>query len=105
MLIPLIALGIPVFDTVLSSMRRFITGKQIFGADKEHVHHRLISLGLNTRRAVLLMYAMSIGLCLISLFLVNVRDERASIFPNRKHWRNCGKILFGPWRCFSLTAA
>jgi UDP-GlcNAc:undecaprenyl-phosphate GlcNAc-1-phosphate transferase len=78
MLIPLIALGLPVFDTVLSSMRRFVTGKRIFGPDKEHVHHRLLSLGMNTRRTVLLMYVMSICLCLISLFLVNVREERAS---------------------------
>jgi UDP-GlcNAc:undecaprenyl-phosphate GlcNAc-1-phosphate transferase len=77
-LIPLIALGLPVFDTVLSSLRRFVTGKRIFGADKDHVHHRLMSLGLNTRRVVLLMYGMSIGLCLFALFLVNIRDERAA---------------------------
>lgn len=77
-LIPLVGLGLPVFDTVLSSVRRFVLGKKIFGADKGHIHHRMIALGLNTRRVVLLMYAISIGLCLISLFLVNVRDEKAA---------------------------
>jgi UDP-GlcNAc:undecaprenyl-phosphate GlcNAc-1-phosphate transferase len=78
MLIPMIALGLPVFDTVLSSMRRFVLGKKIFGADKEHIHHRLLSLGLKTRRVVLMMYAISIVLCLLSLFLVDVRDEKAA---------------------------
>lgn len=78
MLIPLIALGLPVFDTVLTSLRRFVVGKKIFGPDKGHVHHRMLLLGMDTRKVVLLMYALSIGLCLVSLFLVNARDERAA---------------------------
>ena len=78
MLIPLLALGLPVFDTILSSLRRFAVGKKIFGADKGHIHHRLLSLVQNTRQAVLLMYAMTIGLCMISLLLVTARDERAA---------------------------
>lgn len=44
MLIPLIGMGLPVFDTVLSSLRRFVRGKKIFGADNEHLHHRLVAL-------------------------------------------------------------
>lgn len=79
MLIPVIALGLPLFDVLLSSLRRFMEGKKIFGADKDHIHHRMVRFGLSTRRAVLIMYAISIGLCLTSLLLVHARDERVAV--------------------------
>jgi UDP-GlcNAc:undecaprenyl-phosphate GlcNAc-1-phosphate transferase len=79
MLIPAIALGVPLFDTLLSTVRRFVVGKNIFGPDKEHIHHRLIALGLNTRRAVLLLYGITVILCLTAFLLVNFQDERAAL--------------------------
>jgi UDP-GlcNAc:undecaprenyl-phosphate GlcNAc-1-phosphate transferase len=78
-LIPVVALGLPLFDTVLSTLRRFMVGQRIFGADREHIHHRLLSLGLDTRHAVLLLYGITIALGLVSLVVVNLRDERAGL--------------------------
>lgn len=75
-LIPVIALGLPLFDTLLSSLRRFIRGRRIFDADSEHIHHKLIARGLSAPKAVILMYAISIGLCLLSLFMVRVQEVR-----------------------------
>jgi UDP-GlcNAc:undecaprenyl-phosphate GlcNAc-1-phosphate transferase len=56
---PLIALSIPLLDVILAVARRFLKRQPIFGADRRHIHHRLIELGLTPRRAVLLVY----GLC------------------------------------------
>lgn len=80
LLIPLLALGIPVFDTILSPLRRFIFGQKIFQADRSHIHHRLIELGFSTRKAVFLIYGISLGLCVFSIILVNLRNETIGIF-------------------------
>jgi UDP-GlcNAc:undecaprenyl-phosphate/decaprenyl-phosphate GlcNAc-1-phosphate transferase len=80
MLIPLLALGVPLFDAVLSPIRRFILGKDMFRPDKEHVHHRLVDMGLTAQKAVWLIYGISFCLCLIALAMINIRDERAGLF-------------------------
>jgi len=78
-LIPLLALGVPIFDTVLSPLRRWIRGRRMFGPDKGHIHHRLLAIGFSSRRAVLLLYGVSCGLCLLAILLVNLRNETASL--------------------------
>lgn len=80
MLIPLLAMGVPIFDTMLSPLRRFIRGRKMFSPDNSHVHHRLVSMGLTTRRAVLFIYLITLGLCMMALMVVNIRDERAGLF-------------------------
>jgi UDP-GlcNAc:undecaprenyl-phosphate GlcNAc-1-phosphate transferase len=79
LLIPLVALGVPLFDTLLSPIRRFILGKRLFHPDRGHIHHKLISLGFSTRGAVLLIYSITVCLCLMAVFLVNLRDEKAGL--------------------------
>ncbi|MCU0575153.1 MAG: undecaprenyl/decaprenyl-phosphate alpha-N-acetylglucosaminyl 1-phosphate transferase, partial [Syntrophobacteraceae bacterium] len=79
-LIPLVALGIPLFDTILSPIRRFIVGKRLFHPDKSHIHHKLISLGFSTRGAVLVIYSITVCLCLLAVVMVNLRDEKAGLF-------------------------
>jgi UDP-GlcNAc:undecaprenyl-phosphate GlcNAc-1-phosphate transferase len=54
---PLMALAIPLMDVVIAVFRRFLRRQPIFGADRGHIHHRLIDRGLTPRRAVLLVYA------------------------------------------------
>jgi UDP-GlcNAc:undecaprenyl-phosphate/decaprenyl-phosphate GlcNAc-1-phosphate transferase len=78
--IPLLALGVPLFDTLLSPLRRFIRGQKMFYPDNGHVHHRLIGLGLTTRKAVLIIYGITFSLCLLAIFATNLRDERAGLF-------------------------
>ena len=56
---PLIALAIPLLDTALSIARRFLRGRPIFEADRQHIHHRLLARGLTPRKAVLLLYAVA----------------------------------------------
>jgi len=80
LLIPLLALGIPLFDTLLSPLRRFLLGKKLFQPDAAHFHHRLLEKGLTARNAVYVIYLITLFLCIISIAIVNIRDERAGLF-------------------------
>lgn len=74
LLVPLVALGLPVTDTLLAMARRVIARRSIFSADREHVHHRLVDLGVTHRRAVLILYACSVALCAVSVALALGKD-------------------------------
>jgi UDP-GlcNAc:undecaprenyl-phosphate GlcNAc-1-phosphate transferase len=56
---PLMAMSIPLFDVALSIVRRFLRHQPIFGADRGHIHHKLLDHGLTPRRAAVLMYLAS----------------------------------------------
>lgn len=56
---PLLVLGLPIFETLLSMARRLIRGAPILGADDGHTHHRLLSRGYSQRKVVLLLYGVS----------------------------------------------
>ncbi len=85
--IPLVAAGIPIFDTLLAiwrrSARRFLsqmlpgtTKSKIMGADKDHLHHRLLTLGLSQRRVALLLYAGN--LFLVTVGLVSILQSQVA---------------------------
>ena len=59
LLAPVIALGLPIVDTLLSMVRRVVEKRSIFTADRGHIHHRLLDMGLTHKRAVLVLYAVS----------------------------------------------
>jgi len=59
---PLLTLAVPLVDAGLAIVRRFLRQQPIFGADRGHIHHRLLAMGLKPRRAVLLLYATA-GVC------------------------------------------
>ena len=71
--LPMLVLGLPIFDVVWAIIRRVIKGKSIkaiFKADKGHLHHRLIAKGFSQKQAVLVMYAMSAALGLFAIILL-----------------------------------
>jgi UDP-GlcNAc:undecaprenyl-phosphate GlcNAc-1-phosphate transferase len=57
LVVPIVALGIPIADTLLAIVRRAVRGAPLFSADRGHIHHRLLALGLSHRQAVLVLYA------------------------------------------------
>ena len=59
LIVPAIALGLPIMDTAFAIMRRYSNGRPIFQPDKGHLHHRLLAMGMNQKQAVLLMYAIT----------------------------------------------
>jgi len=64
---PLILLFLPFLDVALSIARRFLNGKPIFGADRGHIHHRLLALGFRPRHVALTAYAACGLAALVSL--------------------------------------
>jgi UDP-GlcNAc:undecaprenyl-phosphate/decaprenyl-phosphate GlcNAc-1-phosphate transferase len=68
--IPVVSFGLPILETLLSVLRRLISGRPIFTADREHIHHKLLELGLSHRQVVVVLYAVSALFAMLSLFLL-----------------------------------
>jgi UDP-GlcNAc:undecaprenyl-phosphate GlcNAc-1-phosphate transferase len=62
LVIPLLIIGVPIFDTFSAIIRRSRHGQPIQVADKGHIHHRLLGRGFNQRQTVLIIYVWSIAL-------------------------------------------
>ncbi len=72
LVVPIIALGLPILDTTFAIIRRKMSGVPIFQPDKGHLHHRLLALGMAQKQAVLIMYFVSMILGIVALFVANV---------------------------------
>ena len=71
--LPLLVLGVPIFDGVWVVARRIITRTPAYMPDKtSHIHHRLINRGYSQKKAVLLIYTYTAGWCLLALVLLHV---------------------------------
>ena len=79
LIVPILALGLPILDTTFAIVRRYRGGQPIFKPDKGHLHHRLLSLGFTHRQAVLLMYVISAMLGLSAVALTEVNSTIALI--------------------------
>jgi len=64
LIVPAIALGLPILDTAFAIMRRYVNGRPIFQPDKGHLHHRLLDKGMSHKEAVLFMYGITAVLCI-----------------------------------------
>ncbi len=69
-LVPVLILGVPIFDTCFAIVRRFKCHKPIFQADGDHLHHRLLKSGLSHKQTVLFIYMLSAGLGLGAILFV-----------------------------------
>ena len=96
-LIPLLVFGLPIVDTLLSMLRRFVAGikliqpykdpiksklrsiNKMFEPDRSHIHHRLLTLGFSQRNAVLLLYGLNLCLALLVLLAVFAQYRNAGI--------------------------
>jgi len=58
LLVPVMALGVPIFDTLFAMVRRVLERRSVFSPDRGHIHHRLLDMGLTHRRAVGIIYAV-----------------------------------------------
>jgi UDP-GlcNAc:undecaprenyl-phosphate GlcNAc-1-phosphate transferase len=56
LVIPLLILGVPIFDTAFAVLRRLREKKDLFAPDNQHIHHLLLRAGLNQREAVMAIY-------------------------------------------------
>lgn len=79
-IIPVVILGIPLLDTIFAIVRRYCGRRPIFQPDKEHLHHRLIQMGLSHRQAVLSIYGVNVVLGLSAIVLTLISPKQAVIF-------------------------
>jgi UDP-GlcNAc:undecaprenyl-phosphate/decaprenyl-phosphate GlcNAc-1-phosphate transferase len=68
--IPVVSFGLPILETLLSILRRLISGRPVFTADREHIHHKLLKMGFSHRQVVVVLYAVSAVFAMLSLFLL-----------------------------------
>ncbi len=76
---PMIILGVPLTDTVVAMIRRKLNGGSIAVADRMHLHHRLLSLGLTPHAAVLVIYGIA-GIFSFIALILNVSSRWGGIF-------------------------
>lgn len=75
LIVSMLCLGLPVFDTLFAMGRRIIRHKPIMQADRGHLHHRLIDKGFSQRQAVLILYGLSL-FCGMAAIFISIRDLR-----------------------------
>lgn len=71
-LVPIFAIGLPIFDTLFAMVRRTLSGKSMMEADKGHLHHKLLDAGMSHKQAVLTLYSISAVLGFSAVALVEV---------------------------------
>jgi len=75
LLLPALALGLPLFDMLISIVRRVLERRSIFSADRGHIHHRLLDMGLNHRNTVIVMYLITLAIVGLAALMMFLREE------------------------------
>jgi len=73
--LPVVALGVPIFDTLFSMLRRFLERRSMFAPDRRHFHHRLIDLGLKQHHVVITIYVITLLAAGLGLFMMVTRNS------------------------------
>ncbi len=76
--VPVLILGLPVIDTVFSVVRRLRNGVPFYKADRGHLHHRLLDLGLSQKQAVLLLYGWALAFGSLGILLMQAPPALAT---------------------------
>jgi UDP-GlcNAc:undecaprenyl-phosphate GlcNAc-1-phosphate transferase len=77
--LPFLALGVPIFDTAFSMLRRLLERRSMFSADRSHIHHRLTDMGLNQRHVVLFIYVVTLLVAGLGMFMMITHDGRTMV--------------------------
>ena len=77
--VPFLILGLPIFDTAFAMIRRMAHGQSPMQADRGHIHHRLIDMGLNQKQAVATLYVISGILGLSAVVLTTGGEAKAML--------------------------
>ena len=80
LVIPLLAMGLPVFEALFSPVRRFILARNPMHADSGHIHHHLLKIGFTSGKAVFILYCLTLVLGLYALLLINIKVEKFGLF-------------------------
>jgi UDP-GlcNAc:undecaprenyl-phosphate/decaprenyl-phosphate GlcNAc-1-phosphate transferase len=87
LLFPLVAMGLPIADSVLAVARRAVRGTPVFRPDSEHIHHRLLRLGLSPRNALFVLWYLCLYLGVMAVVL--------AALPRPYAWMMVGLLALG----------
>ncbi|NLF39974.1 undecaprenyl/decaprenyl-phosphate alpha-N-acetylglucosaminyl 1-phosphate transferase [bacterium] len=79
LVVPVIALGLPILDTVLAILRRTARRRNPFQADREHIHHKIMQSGISHPETVLILYGFCILLGVAALVLAFKKNQYAGV--------------------------
>lgn len=79
-IVPLLALAVPILDTLMSILRRILRRRHIFKADRQHMHHRLLAREGSPRAAVVQFYLLTGAFCLIAVSFTRLQGITAALF-------------------------
>ena len=90
MIVPLLAVGIPVFDVIMAVWRRLARklvavirndalATKVFGPDLDHIHHKLMRSGMTQRKAALALYAAAVFVCIVALGATALHSNRTAL--------------------------
>jgi UDP-GlcNAc:undecaprenyl-phosphate GlcNAc-1-phosphate transferase len=132
LLVPLLVLAVPLFDTALVTVLRKLSGRAVSQGGRDHSSHRLVALGLSERQAVLVLYlacvgfgglavlgltldlyvtALVVGLLLVLVLLFGVFLAEAKVYGDvRRSWELAhdpssllGRVLINKWLILELS--
>ncbi len=75
--LPTLALGLPIFDTIFSMLRRYLKRRGIMSPDRGHFHHILLDMGLNHRQVVITMYVLTAMAAGMGMFMMLTHNAGA----------------------------
>ncbi|WKZ81999.1 MAG: MraY family glycosyltransferase [Acidimicrobiia bacterium] len=79
LLFPLVAFAVPVADSVIAFLRRAFGGGSVFRADAEHIHHRLLRLGLSQKHVVFALWFLSAYCAVMAVILATLEPGLAVV--------------------------
>lgn len=87
--VPLLALALPILDVGLAVVRRVVRRRPVFQGDHDHIHHRLVELGLTPRRAVITLYGVAVLFAALALAI--------AMGPRQVAWAAAAVVLLMIW--------
>lgn len=75
--VPILILGVPIFDTTFAIFRRLLNGKSIMAADKSHLHHKFLDKGFSQKETVLILYGISAVFGILAVIIANANTVQS----------------------------
>jgi UDP-GlcNAc:undecaprenyl-phosphate GlcNAc-1-phosphate transferase len=82
----MVMFALPILDTALAFARRFVNGRPLFSADRQHIHHQLVARGFTVRQTVIISYGLAIFFVVIG---------GAIVFMRTRYVVACYLVIFG----------
>ncbi|MGD0388657.1 MAG: MraY family glycosyltransferase [Tepidisphaeraceae bacterium] len=80
LLAALVMFALPIMDSALALVRRWVNHRPLFSADRYHFHHQLVARGYSIRKTVIISYGLAIGFCLLGMLIAYMRTRYAVAF-------------------------